>query len=76
MGGRLYISYFLIIVDGGLSEWSEYDTCSSECGGGIQTSTRSCSNPSPAHGGENCEGETEQTRKCNEQPCPSMTILF
>ena len=45
-------------VDGGWSGWSE---CSVSCGGGSQS--RSCTNPAPEHGGDDCTGETE--RSCN-----------
>ena len=56
-------------VDGGWSEpeWSE---CSATCGGGTQTRTRTCTNPAPAHGGLDCQGESTETQDCNTLPCP------
>ena len=30
---------------------------------------RSCNNPAPLHGGRPCEGDRQQTQKCNEQAC-------
>ncbi len=50
-------------VDGGWSDWGE---CSVTCGGGIQT--RTCTNPAPAFGGAECEGD--DTQSCNIQECP------
>merc|ERR550519_1057370 len=34
------------------------------CEDGVQTRTRTCSNPPPAHGGKQCEGTAKETRKC------------
>ena len=36
--------------------------------------TRTCTNPAPAHGGENCKGDNVKTKSCNEQPCPGEFI--
>ena len=63
--------FFYFLVDGGFSDWSDFDKCSVSCGGGYQTSTRSCNNPAPAHGGKNCVGDTEKTQECGVEPCPS-----
>ena len=62
------------LVNGGFTEWSEYSKCSGTCGGGSKSRTRSCTNPAPAHGGKECEGETEETMKCGTDPCPSKCI--
>ncbi|XP_055954275.1 hemicentin-1 isoform X3 [Patella vulgata] len=59
--------------------WTEYKLsatgdCSTTCGGGEQilTFTRSCTDPSPMYGGNDCVGDTESTdtETCNEYPCP------
>ena len=49
-------------LDGG---WSDFGACSVACDGGTQI--RTCSEPSPANGGKDCEGEATQT--CNTQAC-------
>ena len=49
-------------VNGG---WSNWGTCSATCGGGTQT--RTCTNPAPANGGANCEGDA--TQSCNTNAC-------
>merc|ERR1712168_154967 len=57
-------------IDGGWSAFSGWSTCSKKCGGGTQKRTRTCTNPKPAHGGKDCVGDAEETKKCNENPCP------
>ena len=64
------------LVDGGFTDWSSYGDCSATCGGGSQKSVRSCTNPAPAHGGDDCDGDSERTRNCNEQPCPGIGRKF
>jgi hypothetical protein len=54
-------------VDCVVGEWSEWSTCSVDCGGGTQTRTREIT-IQPAHGGMECPVLSE-TQACNEQPC-------
>ena len=69
--------------------WTAFGTCSGSCGGGNQTRTRDCDNPTPIHGGSGCANEgigtfiyvdgvvsTEtELHSCNEDPCPSKKII-
>ena len=58
-------------VDGGFTSWSEFEDCTVSCGGGVMRRVRRCSDPEPQFGGKDCEGDTEETRTCNEEiPCP------
>ena len=57
-------------INGGWTVFTGWSDCSSKCGGGQQTQTRSCTNPTPANGGTECEGEAEESKKCNLNPCP------
>ncbi|PIO27468.1 hypothetical protein AB205_0138380, partial [Aquarana catesbeiana] len=57
---------------GGWSSWSSWTECTATCDSGIQTRNRSCSNPSPLHGGPECRGPQIQTRECNTQPCKDL----
>jgi hypothetical protein len=57
-------------INGGWSAWSSYGSCSATCGGGTQTRTRTCTNPSPANGGADCTGGSSETRSCNTESCP------
>jgi hypothetical protein len=49
-------------INGGWTDWNE---CTVECGGGIQT--RTCTNPPPSCGGINCVGPS--SKSCNIQIC-------
>lgn len=57
-------------VDGNWSGWKPWGPCTKSCGRGSQTSSRSCTNPPPTNGGEECRGVNERSRDCNTQPCP------
>ena len=58
-------------IDGGLSSWSSWSKCTKTCGGGIQTRSRTCTNPAPANGGKDCSklGSIDGAQKCNSNPC-------
>ena len=60
----------MISVDGSWTEWTEWRECSRSCGGGFHSRSRTCTNPRPKHGGENCSGRPDETRPCNTQTCP------
>ena len=66
---------FNIAVHGNWSEWSEWDACPVTCGGSEQRRSRNCDNPSPEYGGNDCTGESEEFRPCNELPCAGIIIL-
>ena len=57
-------------VNGGFSRWGFWSDCSLSCGGGVQTRTRTCTNPPPQGYGKGCDGPVQETRACNDTPCP------
>jgi len=60
-------------INGGWGEWLDWEVCSVSCGGGEQTRLRSCDNPAPEHGGDDCSvdgSSNSETQNCNENPCP------
>ncbi|KAL9968594.1 hypothetical protein ACROYT_G020703 [Oculina patagonica] len=61
-------------VDGGFSIWSSWSDCSEACGDGYQTRTRTCTNPPPQGNGKDCEGHGEESRQCNDGPCPARDL--
>ncbi|KAJ7354891.1 hypothetical protein OS493_029450, partial [Desmophyllum pertusum] len=62
--------YGCVIVDGGYTPWSDWTTCSNSCGNGTSFRYRSCSNPAPLNGGENCTGESINMKECVGTSCP------
>ena len=48
--------YFFLLVDGVWSEWSSWNRCSADCGGGSQRRFHTCSNPPPSRYGLSCPG--------------------
>ncbi|WAR18815.1 HMCN1-like protein [Mya arenaria] len=57
-------------IDGGYTLWSVWDGCSATCGDGIQSRSRSCTNPEPQYGGLDCVGDSTEFQPCNDGPCP------
>ena len=62
---------FVVAVDGNYTHWSNWTACSATCGEGTTTRTRSCTNPSPLHGGRDCTeiGPNIEIQPCKEQDC-------
>ena len=66
----LHNKYLPSLVHGGWTPWTEWSDCSVSCSNGTQSRTRSCTNPAPAHGGRDCEGEDRQVKDCFLRHCP------
>lgn len=64
----------VVPVDGGYTEWSDWEGCSAFCGGGVRTRSRTCTNPSPKDHGKNCDGlgSAEEKEACNEDKCRKL----
>ena len=56
-------------VNGDWSSWGDWSSCSVSCGGGTQTRSRTCSNPSATYGGSDCSGSTSDSQSCNTDNC-------
>jgi len=70
-----YTSFSYSAVHGMWSDYGDWGACSADCGGGTQTRSRTCTNPAPDHGGNECEGEADDTQACNEESCPSEYVF-
>lgn len=57
-------------IDGHWAAFGGWDQCSVSCGGGITHRRRTCTNPAPDHGGDECDGSATDKMDCNKQPCP------
>lgn len=53
---------------GGWKLWSLWGECTRDCGGGLQTRTRTCL-PAAGMEGGGCEGVLEEGRLCNRKAC-------
>jgi hypothetical protein len=53
---------FLSLRNGGWTPWTSWSPCSTTCGIGFQVRQRSCSNPTPRHGGRVCVGQNREER--------------
>ncbi|XP_013412332.1 signal peptide, CUB and EGF-like domain-containing protein 3 [Lingula anatina] len=59
-------------IHGGWSSWGSWSSCTHFCGGGTRKRYRSCTNPTPQHGGNDCSTSIlshTHTEQCNVQPC-------
>lgn len=64
-------------VHGGYSQWSYWSQCTNSCASGTQRRSRSCTNPLPANGGQNCSGQGQSTelQRCNTHSAVQVKIL-
>ena len=56
-------------INGGFSNWGDFNACSVTCGPGHKTRSRQCNNPVPQFGGENCQGNLQEIADCKEKDC-------
>ncbi|XP_053385659.1 uncharacterized protein LOC123538853 [Mercenaria mercenaria] len=63
-------------ANGGWTDWENWSTCSVSCGGGIQSRSRSCTNPKPSILGQYCIGDEQQTQTCNNTRCQPLVSAF
>ena len=56
-------------VDGVFTTWTAWTTCSEPtyCLQGSKTRTRTCTNPAPANGGDDCVGLSQENKDCPTQ---------
>ncbi|GAB1610637.1 A disintegrin and metalloproteinase with thrombospondin motifs 3-like [Argonauta hians] len=69
LGGACQYKSNLIPIDGGWGTWGKWSECSVSCGFGARFRRRKCNNPSPAFGGKDCEGPTEDFKICKMVVC-------
>ena len=44
------------------------------CGIGERSRQRMCNSPPPQHGGDQCDGDDQQSKKCKLAPCPGKPL--
>ena len=61
--------------DGGWTTWENWAYCSLTCGSGTQSRARACSSPTPNNGGDDCIGDSTETKACSVTDCPGKHII-
>lgn len=57
-------------VNSSCGDWSDWSVCSTTCGGGTKTRSRSCDTPIPEGEGLTCLGLSVESETCNINDCP------
>eukprot|EP00121_Abeoforma_whisleri_P006268 Awhi_evm1s5697 len=65
-----YTAACTVPVNGEWTEWGSISTCSLTCGPGVASWSRTCTNPEPQFGGDQCAGQSTHTTNYNLGPCP------
>eukprot|EP00937_MAST-01D_sp_MAST-1D-sp2_P006849 g6849.t1 len=56
------------VLHGVWRDWGAWDLCSAHCGDGSRTRTRTCDDPEPRHGGNDCAGPKQTWEFCFGAP--------
>lgn len=56
-------------VNGAWSSWTQWSVCSKTCSNGQRLRKRTCNNPMPKYGGNNCSGASVLREPCIIRPC-------
>ena len=62
-------------VDGGWSGWGSWTECSTACGPGTMSRTRSCTSPKPTGSRRPCQGEDSENRECEKMACAGKFLF-
>ena len=71
-----HIYRLLAIVNENWGMWGAWSACSRTCGSGTWTRSRSCDNPTPAHGGSDFPGNKYDTTQCFKPTCPGIYVII
>ncbi|WAR26354.1 HMCN1-like protein [Mya arenaria] len=63
-------------INGTWSDWAAWGACDVTCGNGTMTRSRSCDNPQPDFGGEDCVGNETDVTECPKKCCPALSMLL
>ena len=63
-----------VLQAGGFTLWTDFTACSATCGG-MRMRTRTCTNPAPKNGGNDCVGHPAEAETCSD-PCPGQTTAL
>ena len=71
---EIYQTIFCFQVHGVFTLWTDFTACSATCGG-MRMRTRTCTNPAPKNGGNDCAGHPAEAETCSD-PCPGKTTAL
>ncbi|XP_065060769.1 uncharacterized protein LOC135688019 isoform X3 [Rhopilema esculentum] len=61
-------------VHGNWAQWTQWSSCSVNCGNGTHERTRYCDNPAPKNGGTDCVGTSKETKPCILPSCSGTAL--
>lgn len=64
----------MIKSDGKWSAFTTWSQCTKTCENGTTHRNRTCTEPTPLHGGKECTGASSQVKLCNTHMCPSKLL--
>jgi hypothetical protein len=69
------VLFFQVTDSVGLQHWSEWGTCSSDCGNGLMSRQRKCTTHEATNIDNNCKADIVETRPCiGNKPCLGKSI--
>lgn len=72
-----FCAFFSFEVDGQFTPWSDWSECSKTCGSdSYRKRERTCTDPPPRYGGEDCQGRTVERRHCLRPPCTAKLDAY
>ena len=60
------------LAHGNWTAWSEWSACNETCGMGKRWKERTCSDPPPGPGGNDCPGNGTEMEACEGFECPGV----
>ncbi len=65
----------MFVVHGSWSTWNAWTPCSETCGNGNRNRNRTCDNPLPQFGGDDCVGDLIENEVCYLGGCPGKSAI-
>ena len=59
-------------LNGGWATWGSWGECESHC---LKKRTRTCTDPVPNAGGEDCKGNAQETLPCHGNSCGNKIFI-